>query len=473
MTIKFGTDGWRGVIADDFTFDNVKLCSLGLSSYLKEVGLDKKGLVIGYDTRFLSREFGLAVAEVVSSNGIKVFLCDKPTPTPVVSYSIKSYEAGGAVIITASHNPYQWNGFKYKPEYAGSASPEIISSLEQHIKQSEGYVHKYQKKTHVVSNTELVQVIDAKRAYIEHVAKLIDVDAIKAAGFKVVADVMYGAGIGYISEIIAGGRTDISEVHDYINPTFPDISQPEPIAHNLGYLSNHIKGNGYDVGLALDGDADRFGLVDDKGDFITSLQVLALLTWYMLEIKGKTGAIVKSITSTSMIYKIAELYNVPVFETPVGFKYIGPKMMTENALIGGEESGGFGFRGHITERDGILAALFILEMMEKTGRKPSELIKDLEDLIGPHAYNRVDISFSDDYRPVLEKRFLDMNPDTLGSSRISYIDDIDGKRFMLDDGSWLVIRFSGTEPLLRIYSESYSSTRVDSLIADARNILGV
>jgi len=193
----------------------------------------------------------------------------------------------------------------------------------------------------------------------------------------------------------------------------------------------------------------------------------------MLEIKGKTGAIVKSITSTSMIYKIAELYNVPVFETPVGFKYIGPKMMTENALIGGEESGGFGFRGHIPERDGILAALFILEMMEKTGRKPSELIKDLEDLIGPHAYNRVDISFSDDYRPVLEKRFLDMNPDTLGSSRISYIDDIDGKRFMLDDGSWLVIRFSGTEPLLRIYSESYSSTRVDSLIADARNILGV
>ncbi len=473
MPIKFGTDGWRGLIADDFTFDNVRLCAEGLSQYLKDTGLGRRGVVLGYDTRFLSNEFALTVADVITRNGIRVLMCDGPTPTPVVSYGVTSRNAGGGVVITASHNPYKWNGFKYKSEHGGSASPEIIDVLEQNINSVNTENLSSYSGLDDINGTGLLEVIDPKQTYIEHIGKIIDLNAIRDAGLTVAVDSMYGAGSGYLLDIISGGSTQVQELHGEINPNFPGVEQPEPIAQNLVSLSRFISEGNFDVGLALDGDADRFGLVGDTGEFITPLEVFALLSLYLLDIKGYRGPIVKSITSTSMIYRLAEIYGVPVFETPVGFKYVGPKMISEQAIIGGEESGGFGYKGHIPERDGILSALFMVEMMSVTGKNPSELILDLRKRVGEYSYKRVDVSFAESDTPRLRKKFSTLNPKYIAGLRVSDTDNLDGLRFILEDGSWLIIRFSGTEPLLRIYSESENPDTVTALINDTKDMLGV
>ena len=473
MPIRFGTDGWRGLIARDFTFDNVELCAEGLSQYLKSTGLHDRGLVLGYDTRFLSNEFATTVADVVTKNGIQVFMCDEPTPTPVVSYNITTKNAGGGVVITASHNPYQWNGFKYKSQYGGSASPEIVESLEGYINSANIDRSYVSKGLDGIKQTGLLDVIDAKQAYIAHISNIVNVDIIRNAGLRVVVDSMYGAGARYLSDIISGGTTEAQELHSETNPNFPDIDQPEPISQNLGSLCRYISSSNFDAGLALDGDADRFGLVDNKGNFITRLEVFALLTLYLLDVKGYRGPIVKSITSTSMIYRLAAIYDVPVFETPVGFKYVGPKMIKEQAIIGGEESGGFGYKGHIPERDGILSALLMVEMMSITGKNPSELILDLRNRVGEYSYKRVDVTFSESDRSRLLDNFNTLQPSHIAGIKVSKVDDLDGRRFILEDESWLIVRFSGTEPLLRIYSESENTDIVNSLINNVRDMLGV
>jgi phosphomannomutase len=265
----------------------------------------------------------------------------------------------------------------------------------------------------------------------------------------------------------------VQEIHSERNPIFPGMGQPEPVAHNLNGLSKAVLQQNADVGLALDADADRFGLVDEKGNFITPLQVFALLALYFLDIKGEQGALVKSLTATSMIFRLGELFNVPVHETPVGFKYIGPIMTQENALIGGEESGGFGFRGHIPERDGILSGLFLLDMMVETGKRPSELVEYLYSRVGPHHYRRDDVIFDPERRHGMEKRLQEARPDAIGGTRVASRDNVDGTRFILEDGSWAIVRFSGTEPLLRVYAEAESPNRVDILIAEARDLVGV
>jgi phosphomannomutase len=473
MTIKFGTDGWRGIIAEDFTFDNVRLCAQGVSQYLLDRGLGQRGLVVGYDTRFASEEFALAVAQVVAGNGITTYLCQEAAPTPVVSYNIVDRKAGGAAIITASHNPARWNGFKYKPEYAGSASPEVVAALEENIyavSQRDG-VKSVPWGSALEGGTGVS--ISPAPPYLGHIAGLVDIQGAKSAGLKIVVDAMYGSGAGYFPTLFEGGETRVQELHGERNPLFPGIAQPEPVAHNLTALSRVVVEQGADVGLALDGDGDRLGVVDEKGEFITPLQVFALLALYMLETRGERGALVKSITATQMVYRLGELFSVPVIETPVGFKYIGPVMSEKDALIGGEESGGFGFRGHIPERDGILSGLFILDMMVRTGKRPSELIQHLYSLVGPHYYRRDDVTFDPEKRSLLEKRLSEARPDALGGRKVTRQEDVDGSRFMLEDGSWTIMRFSGTEPLLRIYAEAESTDRVGVLIAEARGLLGV
>ena len=473
MTIKFGTDGWRGIIAEDFTFYNVRLCAQGVSLYLQDQGLAQRGLVVGYDTRFASEDFALAVAEVAAGNGVKTLLSREAAPTPVISYSVVERQAGGAAIITASHNPARWNGFKYKPDYGGSASPEVVAALEDNIAraQSSGGVRSTAWESAL--DTGAGELIDVASPYLRHVAAMVDIQAIKAEGFKVVSDAMYGAGAGYLPALIQGDKTRLEEIHGERNPLFPGMAQPEPVAHNLHDLSRAVVERSADVGLALDGDADRLGLIDERGEFITPLQVFALLALYLLETRGERGALVKSLTATSMVYRLGELFSVPVHETPVGFKYIGPIMMRENALIGGEESGGFGFRGHIPERDGILGALFVLDMMVRTGKRPSELLEHLFSRVGPHYYRREDITFAAEQRITLEKRLQEASPDALGGIRVARRDDVDGFRFVLENGSWAIIRFSGTEPLLRIYAEGGDVHLVDTLIAEARGLVGV
>ena len=472
QTIKFGTDGWRGIIAEDFTFDNVRVCAQGVADYLLDRNISSQGLVVGYDTRFASEDFAAAVAEVIAGNGIKVYLNPDAAPTPVISYAIVAKKAAGAVIITASHNSGIWNGFKYKPEYAGSASPEVTAELEGNINRilDDGEIKRLPFAEGVQQG--LIEYFDPAPVYLNHIAQLVDIERIRQAGLKIAVDSMYGSGTGYFKTLLSGGNTEVMEINGERNPLFPGI-QPEPIAQNLTELSQLIRVIQADIGLATDGDADRIGPMDENGTFLTPLQVFGLLVLYILEVRGEKGPIVKSITTTDMVYRLGELYSVPVYETLVGFKYLGPLMISENALIGGEESGGFGFRGHIPERDGILAGLFLLDFMVSTNRKPSELLELLYEKVGPHHYHRNDFHFPTERREEITQRLNGLSPGQIDNTKVSSIDTSDGFRFRLDDGSWLLIRLSGTEPLLRIYAESDSMEHVERLLAEGKKLTGI
>jgi len=472
--IKFGTDGWRAVIAEDYTFDNVRICAAATARYLKDVGLADRGLTIGYDTRFGSERFAEAVATVVAASGIKVYLCDRPAPTPTVSYALLDRKAGGGVVITASHNPGIWNGYKYKPDYAGSASPEVVAMLEARIEQiqAEGGAVK-DMPLQAAIDKGLVEVFDPEPAYMAQMAKLVDLEAIKNAGLKIIADPMFGAGLDYFPRLLAGGTTQVIEVNNYRNPLFPGMHNPEPIDHNLNTLRAAIIEQGADVGLANDGDADRIGIMDECGVFVNQLQVYALLLMYLLEVRGMRGPVVKTLTTTVMARKLAEKYGLDVYETQVGFKYVGPKMMETGAIMGGEESGGFGFKGHIPERDGIIAGLFILDLMVKLGKKPSELITYLYDQVGAHYYKRIDSNFPAEQREEIIARVQKSAPASIAGLEVTGVDTTDGFRFNLEGGSWLLIRFSGTEPIIRVYTETTHQEKVEQILKEGMALTGL
>lgn len=467
--IKFGTDGWRAVIAEDYTFPNVRRVTQAVAEYLKQANLADRGLVVGFDTRFGSERFAIATAEVLAANGIHVYLTNKATPTPVISYAILDKGAGGAAIITASHNPGTDNGYKYKPEYAGSASPEIVSKLEANLDQTP--VQRMDIKD--AERQGLVERFDAAPAYIEQISGLVDLEQIKHAGFTIIVDSMYGAGAGYYPQILNGGSTKVIPINAERNPVFPGIRAPEPIDSNLAKLKKVVKESGANVGIAFDGDADRLGLVDEKGRFINQLQVFGLLAYYLLDLRGWRGPIVKSISTTSMVDRLGEMYNVPVYQTPVGFKHIGPKMIEEEAIIGGEESGGFGFANHIPERDGLLAGLFLINFMLRRNKATSELLQELFNKVGPHFYDRVDLMYPAAQHPKILQRISEAKPETIANRRVVNISTEGGYKYTLEDGSWLLIRFSGTEPLLRIYTETRSNDLLQPVIADGRALVGI
>ncbi|MBA7695392.1 putative phosphomannomutase [subsurface metagenome] len=451
----------------------MRACAQGVAGYLKQAGLASRGLIIGYDTRFASEDFASAAAEVIAGSGIKVYLCPKATPTPVISFGVMAKKAGGAIIITASHNTAIWNGFKYKNEHGASALDEVTAHIEQFIPQA-GAIGKVNRLPLAKALEQgLIEYLDLDSIYLEQVAKLVDLNGLRQASLKVVVDSMYGAGAGYLKTILKGGAIELIEIHSERNPLFPGITQPEPIAVNLGQLSATVKEQGANVGLAMDGDADRMGIVDERGTFVTQLQVFALLCLYLLEIRGERGTIVKTITTTSMLYRLGEIFNVPVYETPVGFKHIAPIMLAENALIGGEESGGFGFRGHVPERDGILANLYFLDLMIKTGKTPSELVDYLYSRVGPHYYQRIDARFAEDERQTIIERLRQNPPQSIEGIKVVKVDTADGFRFILADNAWLLIRFSGTEPVLRLYAESDSPARVKRLLEFGKGLAGV
>jgi alpha-D-glucose phosphate-specific phosphoglucomutase len=470
--IKFGTDGWRGIIAQDFTFDNVRACAQAVADYLKQAKLAGQGLIIGYDTRFASEDFAAAAAEVAAGNGIKVYLCPKATPTPVISFGILAKKAGGAIIITASHNPAIWNGFKYKNEEGSSAPLEVTSEIERRISHTLTTGKINQMPLAEALEQGKVKYLDLAPIYVKQLTRLIELSELRQARLKVVIDPMYGAGAGYFKRLLDGGAIQPVEINGERNPLFPGI-QPEPIAANLSKLSAAVKEQKANVGLATDGDADRIGIIDEKGEFLTQLQVFALLCLYLLEVRRERGAMVRTLTSTTMIDRLGEIYNLPVYETPVGFKYVAPIMVAENALIGGEESGGYGFRGHVPERDGILAGLYFIDFMLKTGKSPSQLIDYLYSKVGPHYYQRRDFNFPEEKRQAIEKRISNNLPQSIDGVKVAKSDTTDGFRFILADTTWLLIRFSGTEPILRIYAESDSLARVERLLELGKQLAGV
>lgn len=468
--IKFGTDGWRGEIADDYTFDNLRRAAQGFAAYLLEMNRQGQWVVVGYDKRFHSENFAAAAAEVLAANDLNVYLTDGATPTPTIAYAVVNKKACGAINITASHNPATDNGFKVRDENGGAIDPEGLRRIEALIPESAEEVKRI-PLADAMDDSKVV-VFDASEAYFTHIQKLVDIQKLKDAGLTVVADVMWGNGAGWFERLLGGGKTKVIEIHNQRNPIFPEMIRPEPIQPNIDVGLRATVENQADVLLITDGDADRCGIGDEKGEFIDQLRVYALLALYLLEVRGERGPIVKTLSTTTMLEKLGKLYDVPVHETGVGFKYVAPKMMETDALIGGEESGGYAFRGHVPERDGILAGLYFLDFMVRTGKKPTELLKMLFDKVGAHYYDRVDTPFTGD-RKTREQTILSAKPETLGGLKVTGLSTEDGFRFKLDDGGWLLIRFSGTEPIMRVYTETTHRDKVNEIIQDGLKIAGL
>lgn len=471
--ISFGTDGWRGIIAEDFTFANVRICAQAVANLLYKTKTAGKGIVVGYDTRFASKEFAESAAEVLTGNGIHVTLTSEATPTPVISYGVISKKAAGGIVITASHNPATWNGFKYKSADGASAPVSTIKELEVEISAiyQSGDIKRISLNT--ARDKGLLEVTDLFPVYYEQLSKLVDLDALRNAGLRIAIDSMHGAGAGYLTRILSGGSNQLKEINAEPNPAFPGMKQPEPIGPNLSKLSKVVKEEGFHIGIATDGDADRLGVTDENGVFINQLQTFALLALYMLEVRGEIGSIVRALTTTSAVYELAEEYGVKVFETKVGFKSVAPVMLEQNAIFGGEESGGYGFRGHIPERDAIIAALYFLDFMIKMSKTPQELLSFLNEKVGAHYYDRKDYEFPAEKRDEIKERLENANPKILGGMPVASKDTFDGYRFKFSDNSWLLIRFSGTEPLLRVYAETKSNEQLKLLLEEGKTLAGL
>ncbi|HLG51999.1 MAG TPA: phosphoglucomutase/phosphomannomutase family protein [Chloroflexota bacterium] len=470
-SIAFGTDGWRAIIADEYTFANVRRCAHGVAELLRRKGLADRGVVIGYDTRFESEDFAAAAAEAIAGAGVKVYLCARSEPTPVISFTIRAFQAGGGVVITASHNPPIYNGFKVRSDYGGAADPETIAELEKIIAATPSEQVPTVPREDAIKRG-LIEEVRPADAYLTHLGELVDFENLRRARLTVVIDPMYGAGMGWFPRMLGGQVLKLIEINGERNPWFGGVN-PEPISRNLQKLLGTVRDVRADVGLATDGDADRLGVCDENGQFINQLRVYSLLALYLLEVRGWRGPIVKTLSTSSMLDRLGQLYGVPVYETPVGFKYVAPKMLETNALIGGEESGGYAFRGHIPERDGILAGLFLLDMMVRLGKSPSQLVEYLFSKVGPHFYDRLDLHFPAGERGEITARLEHAEPDSIASVGVARVLRADGYKYVLDDGSWLLIRFSGTEPIMRIYAEAESPERVQTLLAAGRLLAGV
>lgn len=469
IPLKFGTDGWRGRIADDYTFDNLRRAAAGYAKYILTTAKpgQKPSVVIGHDKRFLSEDFAAAAAEVLAAHGIKVWLTNGATPTPVIAFAVPAKQALGAINITASHNPPQDNGFKVRGNTGGAIDPEGLVAIEAGIP---GIADVKSLSYDKATSQGLIEKFDASVEYMANLKTLIDLEPIKNAGLKIVMDAMWGNGAGWLPTLIGGGSTLIHEIHNVRNPSFPEMKRPEPIPPNVDVGLNTTKALGYDVCCITDGDADRCGLGDENGQFVNQLRVYGLLALYLLDVRGQRGPIVKTLSTTGMLEKLGKMYGVAVHETGVGFKYVAPKMTETDAIIGGEESGGFAFRGNVPERDGILANLYLLDFMVKKNMKPSQLVDFLFGKVGAHYYDRIDSIIDPERREAIKAKLKSVKPETIGGLKVTGKNMTDGFKFELEDGGWLLIRMSGTEPLMRIYCETTDERRVQPILADGVKI---
>jgi phosphomannomutase len=466
--VHFGTDGWRAIIGETFTFDNVRACAFAVARHFSETYGREKPVVVGYDTRFLSDEFAAAVARVLAGAGFQVQLADRPAPTPAVSWRIIEAGACGGVVVTSSHNPFRWNGIKVKPHYGGSASPEIVADIERRVPD---ILANPASIPLAPAGSDAIRSFDPIEGYLRALGQRVDLGRIRSAGLNVAVDPMYGAGTGLFPRLLEGGSTRVTEIHTERNPLFPGIRAPEPIEPNLGDFLALIAGGGFSAGVANDGDADRVGFADETGTYVDQLRTYALLANYLLGARGLRGAVVKSVTTTDMVRLLAQHYGVPCFETPVGFKHIGPLMMEHDALVGGEESGGYGFRGHLPERDGVLAGLYLLDYVAATGKPPSELLAEVFAITGPHFYERIDFELEPGANATVKARLDAAAPKELAGRPITSEDRTDGWRFFVPEG-WLLLRLSGTEPLLRVYTEVRDEKLVAPLLDAGKALAG-
>ena len=465
QSIKFGTDGWRAVIADDFTLVNLEKVALATARYFKGHKKIRNGLVVGYDARFMSREFAEKTAEVIANGGIKVKLADSLVSTPMISLLTKLENAAGGIVITASHNPPKYNGFKIKGDYGGPAHPEMIAKVEKELakilklKQIPGGQYTLAQLT----QKGKVVPISMKQRYLDDLAAKIDLAKIKASGIRILYDAMYGAGQGVLPSILPG----IAQMHEVYNPSFGGTN-PEPLAHNLGELMSRVKGEGFGIGIATDGDADRIGAVDEGGNFVDSHRIFSLLLKYLVEQKGLRGEVVKTFSVSQMVDQQCAKYGLTMHETPIGFKYVCRLMTERDILIGGEESGGLGVKTHIPERDGIFLGLLLCEMMAVRGKSLGALVQELMDEFGQHEFKRMDLHVTEREKAALMKRYV-RGFKELGGYPVTGRKDVDGHKVFVE-GGWVLARASGTEPLIRVYVEADSLTKVDTLLDAATRL---
>jgi len=465
--IRFGTDGWRAIIGDTFTFANVERVAAATAVWLRKQAGDRVSAVIGYDTRFLGREFAERAAQVLGSHGINVTLSDPFTTTPAVSWATREFGANVGVVITASHNPPSYSGYKLKAHFGGPSTPEDVAAVEAELvpEQPAGLV-----PLDTLIGDGTIRRVDLTAQYLAALSEILDLDAIRASGVRIAYDAMFGAGQGTVTTLLSDDQ--VLTLRDDDNPGFHGQA-PEPIERNLSDLAELVRASGCDIGLATDGDADRIGLFDEKGQFVDAHRIMALLFKYLSQDKGMRGSVVKSFAATDLLDKMGKAYGLSVETTKIGFKYIASRMVESNVIVGGEESGGIAPAGHIPERDGIYAGLLVVDMMVKKKMKLSELVDELMAEFGQHWSYRRDLRVSEDTKDSFMDRLLNQGLPEVAGIRIDRVDDLDGLKFRSDSGPWVMIRPSGTEPVLRVYAESDSHENAKALVDDVAAMVGL
>lgn len=462
--IRFGTDGWRAIIADEFTFENLRYVALATARYLKTLAPSRPSAVIGYDTRFLSREFAREVARVFASEGINVYFSFHYTTTPQVSYTTRQKRATIGVIITASHNPAMYNGYKVKASFGGPAPPEEIAKIEAELQK----ILKKPPKRWKLPDFDFfigegkIQLFNTREAYFRHLRRKINFELIKSANLKVAYDPMYGAGVNQLKTILP----DAIVIHNELNPGFNELRSPEPIEANLHQLIRVVRENDCDVGFATDGDADRIGAIDDDGNYVTPHQLFLLLLKYLYQVRRKRGIVVKTVSLTSMVDLFCQKHKIRMIETPVGFKHIAKIMAKQRVLLGGEESGGFATSFHIPERDGIFCGLLLLELLAYWKKPLKQLCRELDHEFGQHRFLRQDVHVTEEQKKDILK-FFRKKPKTIGEFPVVEISTLDGYKFFFENGEWLLVRASGTEPLIRFYAEARTKGKAHQIIEGA------
>ena len=464
--IKFGTDGWRAIVGEDYTVANVRRCASALAQLVQEEQVGERGVVVGYDTRFCSDRFAHAVADTLSAAGLPVMLFDRPAPTPACSFSVMNRNQAAGAMITASHNPLEWNGFKVKSSVGGSAEPEYIERLEHALNQPVNT-----NPAPIPATAGKIQNFNPLEDYLAQLAKLPDISSIKRTPRKVVVDSMHGAGMGIFPAMLADGAVEVIEIRAQVNPAFPDMQQPEPVATNLRPLIKAVQQTDAAIGIAFDGDADRLGVVDENGSYLSTLDVFSILSHHFLARRKWAGGIACTITMSLMVDRICEAFGRKLYRTPVGFKHVGPAMVANDCVLGGEESGGYAIKGHVPERDGILSALFFLEAMAQSGKSPHGLLDELHQMAGKFAFRRDDVVFTPTERDRLVRFIQSAEPTEIAGRRATSVTRMDGAHFNIDDGkAWVMLRMSGTEPLLRIYAEAETTSACAQLIKGIKTL---
>jgi phosphomannomutase len=471
--IKFGTDGWRGLIADDFTFANVRIAAEAVAAYVHAKEDPAKGLSIGYDTRFGSRDFARACAEVVAATGIPVLLANDITPTPALSFGVREHGSAGGIMITSSHNPAEWNGVKYKAWYGGSGKPSIIAEIESYLGKPVA------RPAGNPLGASLIREVDFLPAYLKAIESFADLDLIAKSGMKFAIDSMYGAGRTIISDIFTRIGVAHVQIRGNVDPLFPGIN-PEPIEPHIRALGEAVVANNCHAGLCADGDADRIGATDEYGNFVDPHKIFSVLLSWVLKRKGWPGAVTRAFNTTKMLDRICAKHGRTLIEHGIGFKYVCDYMLEREILMGGEESGGIGFQRHLPERDGLLNALLLANVMAEEGKTLGRLVADLQAEYGEHQYGRIDLTIPDDVKngAIARARALQTGDPAFAGMPILRQENLDGVKFYLDNPeaatkpnaaeTWLLLRASGTEPLMRIYTESCSKESVARLLESAR-----